>query len=67
VARYIQRLGRRLRELGPDLVHTTSLKASVYGTIAARAVRLPLLWHLHDGLAADYLPPAVVPPMRLTR
>ena len=65
VARYIQRLGRRLRELGPDLVHTTSLKASVYGTIAARAVRLPLLWHLHDRLAADYLPPAVVPPMRL--
>ena len=51
--------------MGPDLVHTTSLKASVYGTIAARAVRLPLLWHLHDRLAADYLPPAVVPPMRL--
>ncbi len=65
VARYIQRLGRRLRELGPDLVHTTSLKASVYGTIAARAARLPVLWHLHDRLAADYLPPAAVPPMRL--
>jgi glycosyltransferase involved in cell wall biosynthesis len=65
LARYVGRLRRRLRELEPDLVHTTSLKASVYGTIAARAAGLPVLWHLHDRLAADYLPRAVVPGMRL--
>lgn len=65
VARYTSRLRRRLRELRPDLVHTTSLKASVYGMVAARAAGLPVLWHLHDRLAHDYLPAAAVPPMRL--
>ena len=65
VARYTSRLRRRLRELRPDLVHTTSLKASVYGMVAARAAGLPVLWHLHDRLARDYLPAAAVPPMRL--
>lgn len=65
VARYTGRLRRRLRELRPDLVHTTSLKASVYGIFAARAAGLPVLWHLHDRLASDYLPGAVVPPIRL--
>jgi glycosyltransferase involved in cell wall biosynthesis len=65
VSRYTIRLRRRLRELGPDLVHTTSLKASVYGLVAARSAGLPVLWHLHDRLARDYLPGAVVPPMRL--
>ena len=65
VARYTSRLRRRLRDLRPDLVHTTSLKASVYGMVAARAAGLPVLWHLHDRLARDYLPSAVVPPMRL--
>jgi glycosyltransferase involved in cell wall biosynthesis len=65
VARYTSRLRRRLRELRPDLVHTTSLKASVYGMVAARAAGLPVLWHLHDRLARDYLPAAAVRPMRL--
>jgi glycosyltransferase involved in cell wall biosynthesis len=65
VARYVGRLRRRLRELRPDLVHTTSLKASVYGMVAARAAGLPVLWHLHDRLARDYLPAPVVPPIRL--
>jgi glycosyltransferase involved in cell wall biosynthesis len=65
VARYTGRLRRRLRELRPDLVHTTSLKASVYGIVAARAAGLPVLWHLHDRLARDYLPGPVVPPLRL--
>src|SRR5215211_1501209 len=65
VARYVGRLRRRLRELQPDLVHTHSLKAGVYGSLAARLARVPVIWHLQDRLAADYLPRPVVPPMRL--
>jgi glycosyltransferase involved in cell wall biosynthesis len=65
VGRYVHLLRRRLRELRPDLVQTNSLKASVYGLFAARMARLPVLWHLHDRLAPDYLPPRVVPAMRL--
>jgi len=55
-AGYVIRLTARLRALQPDLVHTYSLKAGVYGTIAARLARLPVVWHLHDRIAPDYLP-----------
>jgi glycosyltransferase involved in cell wall biosynthesis len=58
--RYVTRLAVRLRELRPDLVHTNSLKASLYGGLAARAARVPAVWHVHDRVAGDYLPPAAV-------
>jgi glycosyltransferase involved in cell wall biosynthesis len=62
---YVRTLAGRLRELDPDLVHTMSLKSGVYGTLAARLARLPVVWHLHDRLAADYLPRPAVGPMRM--
>ena len=55
-ALYTVRLARRLRTLKPDLVHTNSLKSGYYGSIAAKLARLPVVWHLHDRLADDYLP-----------
>ena len=59
-ALYTLRLARRLRSLRPDLVHTNSLKAGVYGGLAARAAGIPQVWHVRDRIAADYLPaPAV--------
>jgi len=57
---YAWRLGRRLRSLRPDLVHANTLKAFVYGAIAARLARTPLVWHVHDRIADDYLTPAAV-------
>ena len=57
---YAWRLARRLRRLRTSLVHASSLKAIVYGTIAARLAGVPVVWHLHDRLSDDYLPrPAV--------
>ena len=57
---YVARLARRLRELRPALVHTNSLKAGVYGSLAARAAGVPVIWHARDRIAEDYLPrPAV--------
>ncbi len=57
---YLARLTLRLRQLRPDLVHTNSLKAGVYGSLAARAAGVPVVWHLRDRIAPDYLPrPAV--------
>jgi glycosyltransferase involved in cell wall biosynthesis len=53
---YALRLARRLRALEPDLVHANSLKSGVYGTLAARACRVPVVWHLHDRVSEDYLP-----------
>ena len=56
-ARYVATLTRRLRRLRPDLVHANSLKSSLYGGLAARAAGVPLVVHLRDRLAPDYLPP----------
>jgi glycosyltransferase involved in cell wall biosynthesis len=59
---YAARLARRLRRLRPDLVHTNSLKSGVYGSLAAKAAGVPLVWHLRDRIAEDYIPkPAVRP------
>lgn len=63
-ARYAWRLARRLRDLDPDVVHANSLKSGYYGVLAARLAGKPVIWHLHDRLTADYLPPLAA---RLTR
>jgi glycosyltransferase involved in cell wall biosynthesis len=61
-------LARRLRELRPDLVHTNSLKAALYGGVAARLAGVPVVWHVRDRIAADYLPaPARVVVQSLAR
>jgi len=62
---YTLRLALRLRRLRPDLVHTNSLKSGVYGGIAARLAGVPVLWHLRDRVAEDYLPRPAVRLMRL--
>jgi glycosyltransferase involved in cell wall biosynthesis len=57
---YIARLAARLRVLRPDIVHTNSLKAGVYGSLAAKAAGIPVVWHVRDRIADDYIPkPAV--------
>jgi glycosyltransferase involved in cell wall biosynthesis len=57
---YIARLALRLRRLRPDLVHTNSLKAGVYGSIAAKLAGIPVVWHVRDRIAEDYIPTAAV-------
>jgi glycosyltransferase involved in cell wall biosynthesis len=61
---HVARLTLRLRQLRPDLVHTNSLKAGVYGSLAANAAGVPVVWHLRDRLSADYLPRPAVRPVR---
>jgi len=53
---YILRLAHRLRRLRPHLVHTNSLKAAIYGGLAARLAGVPVVWHVRDRIAGDYLP-----------
>jgi glycosyltransferase involved in cell wall biosynthesis len=44
---YLLRLGRLLRALGPDVVHTNGFKMHLLGAYAApRSARV--VWHLHD-------------------
>jgi glycosyltransferase involved in cell wall biosynthesis len=53
---FVVRLARLLRALDADVVHTTSLKADLIGLLAAPLARRPLVWHVHDRIAEDYLP-----------
>lgn len=62
---YTARLARLLRELRPDLVHTNTLKASIYGGAAARLAGVPLVWHVRDRIASDYLPATAARGIRL--
>ncbi|MFC9898358.1 glycosyltransferase family 4 protein [Nocardia sp. NPDC127579] len=39
---------------GVDVVVAESTKALVLGAVAARRARVPLVWHVHDRIAADY-------------
>jgi glycosyltransferase involved in cell wall biosynthesis len=64
VAAYAVRLARRLRRLRPDIVHTNSLKAAYYGGLAGKIAGVPVVSHVHDRIAEDYLPS---PAARLTR
>jgi glycosyltransferase involved in cell wall biosynthesis len=57
---YIWRLRQRLRELRPDVVHTNTLKAALYGGVAARLARRRVVWHIRDRIADDYLPHSAV-------
>jgi glycosyltransferase involved in cell wall biosynthesis len=57
---YVIRLSRRIRGRGADLVHTNSLKAAFYGGAAGRLARVPVIWHLRDRIADDYLPHSAV-------
>jgi glycosyltransferase involved in cell wall biosynthesis len=59
-AAYALRLARRLRQLRPDLVHTNTLKAHLYAGVAGRLAGVPVVWHVRDRIADDYLPHAAV-------
>jgi glycosyltransferase involved in cell wall biosynthesis len=64
-ARYVLRLRKRLRELRPDLVHTNSLKSALYGGVTGRLAGVPVIWHIRDRIAPDYLPKAAVRMVRI--
>jgi glycosyltransferase involved in cell wall biosynthesis len=62
---YALRLALRLRALRPDVVHTNSLKSGVYGSIAAKLAGVPVVWHVRDRIAEDYIPGAAVRLIRI--
>jgi glycosyltransferase involved in cell wall biosynthesis len=59
-AAYAARLAARLRRYRPALVHTNSLKAALYGGLAGRLAGVPVVWHVRDRIAPDYLPESTV-------
>jgi len=53
-ARWLSRLRRLLRRLGPDVVHTNGFKVHVAGALA-RPPGARLVWHAHDYVSARRL------------
>lgn len=62
---HVARLTRSLRRDRPDVVHTNSLKAHLYGGLAGRLAGVPVVWHLRDRVAPDYLPAVAVRLVRI--
>ncbi|MDR3710335.1 MAG: glycosyltransferase family 4 protein [Capsulimonadaceae bacterium] len=65
VLSYALRIARFARENDVDIIHTNSLKADIYGGIAARIENIPAIWHVRDNITADYLPRIMVSIFRL--
>ncbi|MBC8140558.1 MAG: glycosyltransferase family 4 protein [Armatimonadetes bacterium] len=61
---YARRIADLAKTWGCSLIHTNSLKSDVYGAIAAKQAKLPLLWHVRDHIAPPYLPNITVHAMR---
>ncbi len=62
---YIVRLAKFMREGDFDIVHSNSLKAGLIGGLAARLAGRRIVWHLHDRIAADYMPGVVAHAMKI--
>ncbi len=52
----IGKIVRYLKREKVSLVHTNSIKANFYGSLAAKLAGKPVIWHLHDILTADFFP-----------
>jgi glycosyltransferase involved in cell wall biosynthesis len=61
---YAWQLARLLRRERPDLVHTVSLKAALYGGLAGRLALRPVVWHVHDLVDETHLPGPTVRTVR---
>jgi glycosyltransferase involved in cell wall biosynthesis len=48
-------LRKLIRDSGAAIVHTNSLKSDIIGGLAARLAGKPLIWHVRDRIADDYL------------
>lgn len=53
---YALRLARFCREQRAELLYTNSLKADILGGLAGRLAGIPVVWHVRDRIADDYLP-----------
>jgi glycosyltransferase involved in cell wall biosynthesis len=59
------RVARFVRRQGTELIHANSLKADVICGVAGMLSRRPVIWHVRDRIARDYLPAPVVWVFRL--
>ena len=61
----VGRLAAFIRHADVALVHTNSLKSDLIGGVAGRLAGVPVVWHVRDRIADDYLPGKIVTLFRL--
>lgn len=54
---YVWRLRRFIQQRRVQVIHANTLKADIMGGLAGRLARVPVIWHVRDRIADDYLPP----------
>ena len=60
VAGYAVKIARFARRNRIDVIHTNTIKAHVYGALAARLAGVPLVWHIRDFVDDSYFPAEAV-------
>ena len=58
--KYAILLSKRIQEEKTGLVHCNSLKSDIYGGIASRISKIPVIWHIRDHISYPYLPKKIV-------
>lgn len=53
---FVYRLYRFVKRRQPAIIHTNSLKADFLGGLAGRLAGVPVIWHIRDRIAPDYMP-----------
>ncbi len=54
-ASVVLELASILRRFGPDVLHTFTAKPNIYGTLAGRLARVPVIYNLVEGLGSFYV------------
>ncbi len=62
---YAASVAQFARRHNADIIHTNSLKADLYGALAGRLARVPVVWHVRDRIEPTYLPRPAVRMFRL--
>lgn len=63
--RFAARVAGFVREKRIDILHANSLKADIIAALAGWMARVPVIWHVRDRIAPDYLPSGVAKLFRL--
>ena len=62
---YARQVAAFARQRGAVIIHCNSLKSDIYGALAGKMARLPVLWHVRDHIDPSYLPAPAVAGFRL--
>ncbi|MBC7807508.1 MAG: glycosyltransferase family 4 protein [Akkermansiaceae bacterium] len=61
---YSKRIATLAKENQCEMIHCNSLKSDIYGAIAGKLARVPVVWHVRDHIAPQYLPSLMVRTLR---